>query len=371
MSYFVNNTLRLVRELRDESLAGLPDRLWSIARPKLLNLVEEVGHKTGLGSLVARSYRGHGISLMFHEIQNDVDTELRTGCSAAQLASAIEALKATGRDIVTIDESLARLQDLSSRPFALLTFDDGYRDNVSNALPVLEKYNAPMTLFVPTGMVDRTLKAWWLALRHMIQTSDTFEVPGMNKQFETQDLASKTGAMRSVTGWIGSSQSRADHILECFAQSGWAMAQLVARYAMDADELREFAEHPLVTIGAHTQTHRFLSNLDADTVHSELAGNKAFLEELLQRPIRYFAYPYGSEGACGQREADIAKAVGFEASFTTRPGHIFTEHQENLHLLPRIDVGYAPQSSAALASRLSGLHRAMTTGLGSPVATLA
>ncbi|MEP4033183.1 polysaccharide deacetylase family protein [Roseibium polysiphoniae] len=371
MTHLSEKIMRLGRELRRTHLSHWPAFLKGIAQPKFLKIAENVIHRAGLARILANSYRGHGISLMFHEIHEDVDAELRTGCSAAQLARILDAVVDDGRDIVSIDEGMRRLRDPESRPFALLTFDDAYRDNRTNALPVLEKYAAPMTLFVPTGMIDRSIQAWWLALRQMIKSSETVEMQAMQRRFYTGNLSSKAIALRQISGWVGSDQSRADFVIESFAQTGQAMPQLVARYAMDADELREFSEHPLVTIGAHTQTHRFLSNLDADTVHSELAGNKAFLEGLLQRPMRYFAYPYGSEGACGQREADIAKAVGFKASFTTRPGHIFSEHQENLQLLPRIDVGYAPQSSAALASRLSGLHRAMTTGFGSPVATLA
>ena len=77
-----------------------------------------------------------------------------------------------------------------------------------------------------------------------------------------------------------------------------------------------------------------------------------------------------SPGACGQREAEQAAKAGFGASVTTRHGHRFAEHLQHSQLLPRIDVGYAPQSRAALAARLSGLHRAMSTRFGTAVATL-
>ena len=100
----------------------------------------------------------------------------------------------------------------------------------------------------------------------------------------------------------------------------------------------------------------------------ELKMNKAYLENLLGRPVRYLAYPFGTSGACGEREARLAAVAGFDASFTTRAGHLFADHLLHPQLLPRIDVGYAPQRPAALASRLNGLHRAMTTGFGSPVA---
>lgn len=367
-SFYLDNVRNLLRSLRQEPISALPGRLAAIARPKLFRLSEEAAHRTGAGAYLARAYRGKGIALMFHEIHSDVDGELRTGCGAAQLARIIDAVRADGHDIATIAEGLRRLAEPDSAPFALLTFDDGYRDNRTNALPVLERAQAPMTLFVPTGMITRDIDAWWLGLREIIKTSDLLDLPAMGRSFECGDLASKMWTMRVVTGWIGTDQSRADALAPVFEAKGIDLATLVARYAMDEAELRTFAAHPLVEIGAHTQSHRFLSALDEATVLDELKMNKAYLENLLGRPVRYLAYPFGTSGACGEREARLAAVAGFDASFTTRAGHLFADHLLHPQLLPRIDVGYAPQRPAALASRLNGLHRAMTTGFGSPVA---
>ncbi len=60
-----------------------------------------------------------------------------------QLRRVLAALKAEGRDIVTPDEALLRLADPHSRDFAVLTFDDAYRDNRTLALPILEEFQAP------------------------------------------------------------------------------------------------------------------------------------------------------------------------------------------------------------------------------------
>lgn len=370
-SFYLNNLQNLLRNLRQEPIAALPGRLAAIARPKLFRLSEEAAYRSGFGAILARAYRGKGIALMFHEIHSDVDGELRTGCSAAQLAGIIDAVRAAGRDIVTIDEGLRRLAEPDSAPFALLTFDDAYRDNHANALPVLERAHAPMTLFVPTGMITRHIYAWWLGLREIIKTSDALEVPAMGRNFKCEDLASKMSTMRMVTAWIGADQSRADALAPVFTAKGIDLASLVERYAMDEVELRTFATHPLVEIGAHTESHRFLPGLDGAVVLDEFKANKAYLEAILGQPVRYLAYPYGTPSACGEREAGLATLAGFNASFTTRAGHLFAEHLEYPQLLPRIDVGYAPQSPAALASRLNGFHRAMSTGFGSPVATRA
>lgn len=369
-SFLVNNLQNLARNLRQERPSAIPGRLVAIARPKLVRLSEEVAYRTPVGTMLGRPYRGKGIVMMFHEIHHDIDAELRTGCDATQLERIVLALRAAGRDVVTVDEGLRRLANPDSRPFALLTFDDAYRDNLTTALPVLERLNAPMTLFVPTGMITRGIYAWWLGLRTLIRNGDSVDIEPMGRRFAVADLASKLSAMRQVTAWIGVDQSRADSLAPIFNAQNIDIAVLVDRYAMNESELRRMADHPLVAIGAHTESHQFLSGLKEAQVLEEFQGNRAWLEALLGRPISYLAYPYGTPGACGEREARLAAAAGFRASFTTRHGHLFAEHLNHPQLLPRIDVGYAPQSASALASRLSGLHRAMSTGFGSPVAVL-
>lgn len=369
--FLIDNIRNLIRDMLRESPAAIPGRLAAIAGRKAGRLSEELAHRTGLDRFMGRAYRGKGIVLMFHEIHDDVDAELRTGCDAAQLEQVVRALRVDGRDIVTINEGLRRLAEPTSSPFAILTFDDAYRDNLTNALPVLERLDAPMTLFAPTGMITRDIYAWWLGMRRLLVTSDAIDVEPMGRRFDCADLASKLSAKRQITSWIGDDQARADSLAPLFAARGIDVADLVDHYAMTDAELRRMAEHPLVTVGAHTATHRFLSCLEGDAVFDEFRDNKAFLENLLSRPVEHLAYPYGTPGACGPREADMAARAGFRASFTTRHGHLFAEHLDHPQLLPRIDAGYSPQSHAALATRLNGFHRAMETRFGTAVATVA
>lgn len=368
-SFLADNLRNLLRNLRDEGLSAIPGRLAEIAGRKFARGFEEVAYRTPLGNTIGRGYRGHGIVVMFHEIHTDVDAELRTGCDPAQLERIILALRASKRDIVTIPEGLRRLADPASSPFAVLTFDDAYRDNLTNALPLLERLEAPLTLFVPTGMITRETYAWWLGLREWILKNDSIDVVPMGRRFSCADLASKLSTMRQLTSWIGYDQARADSLMPVFDAQAISIPALVDRYAMDEAELRRFASHPLVTIGAHTETHRILSGLSAPELAAEFRGNKSYLEAMFDRPVSFLAYPYGTPDSCGAREARLASEAGFEASFTTRHGHLFSEHLRHPHLLPRIDVGYAPQSAASLATRLSGLHRAMATHFGNPVAT--
>lgn len=369
MSYFVNNLRRFARELGRMPPGEVPGRIATAGKVKLATLTQQVLAKSGGGKLIAKRYRGRGVILMFHEIHRDVEAGLRMGCSPEQLRRVLEATRADGRDFVTADEALRRIADAAAPDFAVLTFDDGYRDNRDLALPILEEFAAPMTMFVPSGMVTRDIYAWWLGLRELLTRNDVVEIEAMGKTIACHDSPSRNAALRHITTFIGTDQSRANALAPTFRRYGISLPDLVAGVAMDAEELKAFAAHPLVTIGGHTTSHSFLTSLGDAAAARDIADNRAFLQDLLQRDISHFAYPYGTPGACGAREAGYVRDAGFKAAFTTRPGHVFSAHRDTPFLLPREDAG-AHQSAAQLANRLSGVRRALETRFGNPVAGL-
>ena len=83
--------------------------------------------------------------------------------------------------------------------YAVLTFDDGYRDNVSVALPILERHNAPFMVYVPTGAPTRSMQSWWLGLRKLFLSRDKVAVDALGRQFHCSDLRSKISALAEVT----------------------------------------------------------------------------------------------------------------------------------------------------------------------------
>jgi peptidoglycan/xylan/chitin deacetylase (PgdA/CDA1 family) len=371
MSFIIKDTTPVARDRR--SLPGRDARggLWSWIKPNVRRVMEETAYRCGMMGVVARRYNGPGIVLMFHEIHDDVDGELRTGCDAGQLRRVLSAVRAAGRDFVTPQEALARLATPNPRPFALLTFDDAYRDNWTTALPVLEDLDVPMTLFVPTGMLTREINAWWLVLRTVLKQEDTLPFEPMSTTFACADLDSKVAALHRIMAWLGASNARMLALTEALEPYKIDRRALVEQYAMDENELKRMARHKLVTIGAHTTTHRFLADLDEREVYEELRDNKAYLERLIDRPVDYLAYPYGTVAACSEREAELAKRAGFKAAFSTRHGHLFPAHLETPQFLPRFDFGFAGMTDMVLQSRITGFHRAIATRWGNPVATFA
>jgi hypothetical protein len=145
-----------------------------VVRPHLLAAVSFIGHFTGLSRLIGARYRGRGMIFALHSVVDDdalyPDQTLR--CSTRQLEAVLHWLRGENIDFVDLEEAVRRLRGRSPRPFACFTFDDGYADNLSHALPIMERFGAPFTVYVTTGMVTREIDAWWLGLAALIRSQD-------------------------------------------------------------------------------------------------------------------------------------------------------------------------------------------------------
>lgn len=287
--------------------------------------------------------RCRGIVLMFHEVLADdgsYQREFRHGCTRSFLDSMIAHLRRQRWDIVAPDDALRRMGGEDSlRRFAVLTFDDGYRDTLTQALPVLERHGAPFTVYIPTDAVTRALNSWWLGLRALFRSRDEFTISAMETTFACRDADSKSAAHKTVNQWVHQDYSRISRLDETFRKYGISLRDLNVAYFMDEAELRTLARSPLVTIGGHTTSHPPLSYLDADSARREMTDNRLYLEGLLDRPVPHFAYPYGGARACGPREIGLAAATGFRSGVVATGGAVFSAHCRRPHEIPRVWMG--------------------------------
>ncbi|SFC88764.1 Polysaccharide deacetylase [Bosea sp. CRIB-10] len=269
-------------------------------------------------------------------------------------------IRAEGYDIVSLDEALARLADPKpGRFFVALTFDDGYRDNLDHAWPVLAKHSVPWTLYVVRGFAERTARLWWLELEEAIRALPriALDLPDGRFAAPAGTDAEKLAAFDRLYWRLrkGPEAILLSAISDLGRQAGIDPVALVERECLPTETLRSLAGAPGVTIGAHTLNHPILAKHSEEVARREIVESKAWLEDVLEAPIRHFAYPVGDPGSAGPREFALAKEAGFASAVTTRPGHLFAEHAAHLHALPRISLNGLHQSEAALRALLSGL----------------
>jgi peptidoglycan/xylan/chitin deacetylase (PgdA/CDA1 family) len=325
---------------------------------------------TGLSRALGLRYRGRGVIFAFHSIVDDdafyPDFTLR--CPVGKLEWILRRLRRQRLDFVTLDEAVERLGAPSARPFVSFTFDDGFADNLTKALPIMEKFAAPFTVYVPTSMITRDIDAWWFGVAALVRSRDRIDLPALGS-FQCGDRASKQRAYSAIETAIHKNFDLLPAVREALDAAGIQIPALVDDEALTETQLRALAQHPLVAIGAHTTTHPNLARATAARARTEMADNREFLQKITGQEVAHNAYPFGHAGACGNREAGLSRSLGFRTAVTTRPGTIFREHLRHLHALPRVCLTWH-ENAATLQCKLDGLSRAINSRFGDPIALM-
>jgi peptidoglycan/xylan/chitin deacetylase (PgdA/CDA1 family) len=219
------------------------------------------------------------------------------------------------------------------QPYSLvLTFDDGYRNNLTHALPILRRYGAPATFFIPTGFVDNPRPFCSDRLDYVVQNSS---VDG--RELRVGDISvrldgsSRTALRESFRRLRRSAKAlRLSHseylqkmeelAVDLENESGWSLEDIQADDDWSAivtwDQLEKIGNDD-VTIGSHTVDHIRLGLVDAEIARDQLVRSKRDIEFHSGRPCLSLCYPNGN---FTQETISLAKEAGYVCGTTTTEG---------------------------------------------------
>jgi peptidoglycan/xylan/chitin deacetylase (PgdA/CDA1 family) len=351
---------------------GSPRTSMKLLRNTVIRAGLEALYFSGAHFLLRPIFAGVGAIFMLHhvrprregEFQPNYHLEVEPEFLRAMLAH----LRALDVDLVSMDEVHQRLSQRNfERRFASFTLDDGYRDNRDFALPVMREFDAPLTVYVASDFAEGTGRLWWIGLERVIDKASSIEVPigGVPTSLDSSTPAAKQAAFDRMHEWLRTLPGEHDLQREVSAlcsRHGIDETTMARDLCMSWDELKAFADDPLVTIGAHTITHCNLARQSEETASFELTESRARIEAALQRPVHHLAYPYGDRIAAGQREFMLAKAAGFKTAVTTRPGMIFPESADHLMALQRVSLNGNYQDARLIPVLTSGTATAVWNG---------
>jgi peptidoglycan/xylan/chitin deacetylase (PgdA/CDA1 family) len=284
------------------------------------------------------------------------------------LARVVALLRRSGVDLVSLDELHRRMSEGDfGRRFVCLTFDDGYRDTLAHAYPILKAAGVPFAVYVATSFPDRLGELWWLALEAVIARNDRIGlvIDGGNRTFDCKTVAEKRALYEELYWWLRRRPAEAEtraivrNLAACYQVD---LAAFGRDLCMGWPELAELAADPLVTIGAHTVNHPMLAKLPEKTLRAELEMSRSVIEAALGVRPAHLSYPYGDATAAGPREFAVAAEMGFKTAVTTRPGVLFPAHGKELTALPRISLNGEFQQLRYVRVLLSGAATAMWNG---------
>jgi len=215
--------------------------------------------------------------LCYHRVAEGVEDPLHLCVRPGNFAAHLEEMSRVREPSTLADVSVP-----SRRPRVVVTLDDGYRDNLTNALPIAEAKGVPITVFVTSGILGNHRGLWWDRLGTLLRSR-----PPHVREIDLPISG------RNVRLPLGSSGIRADLVS-------------VRRHT--------------VTIGAHTVDHVRLRDRPAREQRDTISGSKRELEQSIGRTVSHFAYPFGRRDDFDDRSVDAVRSAEFDTACTAIPG---------------------------------------------------
>lgn len=216
------------------------------------------------------------------------------------------------------------------RPSALITFDDGYRDNCEVALPILRELGVPAVFFVAPGYIDRPRLTWWDRVAYIVKRTERPSLALTYPEPLTIDVRTdgRHAAIRQVLRAYKRTPDLDEGLffarLEDAAGVPGSEVSGGADLFMTWDQVRTLVGAGM-EVGAHTYDHPVLSRVAEDAQRHELSRSKQRIEEETGTPVRLMAYPVGGRDAFTTATQRIAAETGYRAAFSyyggiNRPG---------------------------------------------------
>ena len=226
----------------------------------------------------------------------------------------------------------------------VLTFDDGLRNNLTVAYPILRQLQVPATMFVCPAMVESGEWLWNHEMRCRLQTLAAPDLAELRMKL----LAPGT-SVDAIIEWMKTLRLQQRRMAQATIQQATPAFQPTATQReafdiMDWDDLRSL-DCNLITVGSHTLSHPILTTLSAEELESEILESRRCLEQRLHRKVDFFCYP---NGAYDKRAYQLVQKT-YRAAVTTESGVIDGGQALDLHRLPRIP---SAESAALTAWRL-------------------
>jgi peptidoglycan/xylan/chitin deacetylase (PgdA/CDA1 family) len=321
-------------------------------------------HQTGrarrLASRIRRRTRGAffppPIILCYHRIYEPKTDSHKLSVSRDHFRQQLQVIKCIAQPLSLGDLVEALPGNNLPRRGVVITFDDGYLDNIENALPLLREAGLPATIYIATGYVGTDREFWWDDLERL--TLGAAKLPkvlrlrinGRIREWDVESaftndrewnvLASdRREARQRLFGDLHAmlrplAQPLQDDVLDQLRRlSGTPPAARPFYRCVSVSELETLAADPLITLGGHTMTHCDLDYRTGAEQRVEIAGSKRDLEEIIGRPVEHFSYPHGS---FNDESLAICAENNFRSAVAGLPGPV--RRKSHRYALPRYVV---------------------------------
>jgi peptidoglycan/xylan/chitin deacetylase (PgdA/CDA1 family) len=225
--------------------------------------------------------------------------------------------------VLAVEDLVERLSGAGvPRQAIAITFDDGYRDTLTDAAPILARFGLPATVFLASGFIGTTAVPWYdrLATAFKLSVQPVVRAP-WGEEFRLTSEGSRLAALKRVLAHLktlpeADFQRTLEVIIDDLRVEG---GQGVKNSMLNWDDVHALRGLGF-RIGAHTVSHPILSRVSVERARREIGESKRMIELACGSSPRAFAYPNGGPADYTAATVDIVKKAGFTCAVTTRFG---------------------------------------------------
>lgn len=293
---------------------------------------------------------------MYHRIGDLKTDPWQLAVSPENFNSQIKIIKENFKTL-SINELVKQLnKNVIDTDSICITFDDAYIDNYLVAKPILEKFECAATFFIPTSFIGQQQQFWWdeleTILLHQYRLPKKIELTFNGQKFEfsleNETLTDRDRQDHQLWIWPNTPPTERcelylkiwerlrpllyEHIAYYMSEirkwAGYEFGGSPDNFPMDSSQIKELSDHPLFSLGVHTQTHPALTSHPLEIQRSEIANCKTYLQQHYEKKVDAIAYPYG---IYNDLTLSVVKEEQISAGFTTK-GEVITARSHPLFL---------------------------------------
>ncbi len=224
----------------------------------------------------------------------------------------------------------------STKRIAALTFDDGYKDFLTYALPILNKYHIPATIFLATGYIGSGTLFWWDDVGYAIECTRRGVLNlGEFGNYKLDTLTQRRATALTIIERLKKlpNENRIRVIGELLSEADVNIPEKLANEVVLTWEDVRHISAAGISVEAHSVTHPVLTNMTLERAKREITESRSEIEKQLNRPVTFFAYPNGD---CSPEIVKVLKEEGFVGAVTSNPAWISS--RTNPYQLGRIGL---------------------------------
>jgi peptidoglycan/xylan/chitin deacetylase (PgdA/CDA1 family) len=221
-----------------------------------------------------------------------------------------------------------------SKPQVVVTFDDGLKNHVVNAMPLLEKYGVKGTFYIPVSLVENQEMLWNHEMRCILMLLGNDDLPeGVGPFSENVTIKSTEVSiyLENLKALDIKDRKMIQDSLKKKRTKEFLPWMLEEFQLMSVEDLMNLS--PMIEVGSHTLTHPILTSISDKQLITEIKESRYRLEKLIKKPVLSFCYPNGSYSE------KVVKIVEQYYSIAVSTNEGFVSSSNRMTTLNRIPAG--------------------------------